>query len=187
MNIVNTLRTESTAAYGETRLEPTIPADTVRRHEDATIERALEILRQRCRERVDPDQPLVRTPRLAALLFGATLCQLEHEAFAVMFLATDGRMIALDVMFHGTLDSASVYSREVVKAALAHNARSVILAHNHPSGSIEPSDADRRITTRLVQALELVGVDVLDHVIVSGADPEAHYSFNTNKESCLRA
>ncbi len=74
-------------------------------------------------------------------------------------------------MFRGTIDSASVYPRQVVKRALAHNAAALILAHNHPSGVADPSPADRVLTKRLQEALELVDVQVLDHIIVGGEDP----------------
>ena len=89
-----------------------------------------------------------------------------HEVFACLFLDSRHRVISLDELFHGTLDGASVHPREVVKRALAHNAAAVILAHNHPSGVAEPSEADRMITQRLKQALELVDIRVLDHFII---------------------
>lgn len=95
-----------------------------------------------------------------------------HESFAVLFLDVKNRLITCEELFRGTLSSASVYPREVVKAALAHNAASVILAHNHPSGTPEPSPADHSLTQALKQALELVDVRVLDHFIVAG--PHVH-------------
>ncbi|WP_246131743.1 JAB domain-containing protein [Pistricoccus aurantiacus] len=102
------------------------------------------------------------------------LSEKEHEVFCVLFLDSQHRAISFDEMFQGTIDSASVYPREVVKRALQHNAGAVILAHNHPSGDPEPSAADRRITTRLVEALGLIECRVLDHFIV-GRQPA--YSF----------
>jgi len=96
------------------------------------------------------------------------LGQEEHEIFAVIFLDNRHRVIAFEKMFHGTIDGASVHPREVVKRALFHNASAVVLSHNHPSGVTEPSEADKRITTRLAEALRLVDVRVLDHIIVSG-------------------
>jgi DNA repair protein RadC len=89
-----------------------------------------------------------------------------HEIFACVMLDNRNRVIAFREMFRGTIDGASVYPREVVKQALADNAASVILAHNHPSGVAEPSQADIRITERLKKALALVDIRVLDHVIV---------------------
>lgn len=96
-------------------------------------------------------------------------CQLAHEereVFALMLLDNQHRLIQYLPMFFGTIDSASVYPREVVKAALNANAAAVILAHNHPSGISEPSDSDRRLTDKLVKALNLVDIRVLDHIIV---------------------
>jgi DNA repair protein RadC len=97
-----------------------------------------------------------------------------HESFAVLFLDTKNRLITSEELFRGTLNHASVYPREVVKTALQHNAAAIILAHNHPSGSCEPSDADVRLTQTLKQALALVDVRVLDHFIIANPDV---YSF----------
>lgn len=83
-----------------------------------------------------------------------------------MFLDNRHRVITFEEMFRGTIDGASVYPREVVKAALQHNAAAVIFAHNHPSGVAEPSQADQAITKRLIEALLLVDVRVLDHLVV---------------------
>ena len=91
----------------------------------------------------------------------------EHEVFAVLFLDTQHRLIEYAEMFQGTIDSAEVHPREVVKAALACNAGAAILYHNHPSGLGDPSHADQALTTTLKQALALVDVRVLDHVIVA--------------------
>ncbi|MFA9421296.1 MAG: DNA repair protein RadC [Gammaproteobacteria bacterium] len=90
----------------------------------------------------------------------------QHEVFACVMLDNRNRVIEFREMFRGTIDGASVYPREIVKQALADNAASVILAHNHPSGVAEPSQADIRITERLKKALALVDIRVLDHVIV---------------------
>lgn len=92
----------------------------------------------------------------------------SYESFAVLFLDVKNRLIACDEMFRGTLTHASVYPREVVKVALAHNAAGVILAHNHPSGTPDPSQADHMLTRALKQALALVDVRVLDHFVVAG-------------------
>lgn len=91
---------------------------------------------------------------------------LEHEVFACMFLDTQHRVIAHEVLFRGTIDGASVYSREVVKRTLQLNAAAVIFIHNHPSGAVIPSKADKYITSRLKQALDLIDVRTLDHFIV---------------------
>ena len=90
----------------------------------------------------------------------------EHEVFALLMLDSRHRVITFEEVFRGTLDSASVYPREVVKIALEHNAAPLILVHNHPSGDPEPSQADRTLTTKLQDALNLVGVRTLDHIVV---------------------
>lgn len=91
----------------------------------------------------------------------------DHEVFAVVFLDCQNRVIETEEMFRGTLTQTSVYPREVVRASMKHNAASVILAHNHPSGSTTPSRADESLTQTLKQALALVDVRVLDHLIVT--------------------
>lgn len=95
------------------------------------------------------------------------LAHLDHEAFAVLFLDAQHRLIRMETLFHGTLTQTSVYPREVVKHSIALGAAAVILAHNHPSGVAEPSRADELLTQRLVQALALVDVRVLDHIVVA--------------------
>lgn len=95
---------------------------------------------------------------------------LGHEVFVVLYLDNQNRLIKDEVLFQGTINAASVYPREVVKAALKINAASLILAHNHPSGVAEPSQADRLITKKLQHALGLIDVQVLDHLIVAGPD-----------------
>ena len=94
------------------------------------------------------------------------LATYEHEVFACLFMDNRHRVIAFEKLFRGTIDGASVYPREVVKTALSHNAAAVIFAHNHPSGNPEPSQADRQITQRLKDALSLIDVRVLDHLVV---------------------
>jgi len=89
-----------------------------------------------------------------------------HEVFACLFLDNRHRVITFEELFQGTINGASVHPREVVKKALSHNAASVILAHNHPSGVAEPSDSDRHITQQLTKALALVDIKVLDHLVV---------------------
>jgi len=96
------------------------------------------------------------------------LAGLEHEEFHVIWLDAQNRLIAFDRMFSGTLTQTAVYPREVVKAAMQHNAAACILAHNHPSGVPSPSLADERLTQDLKAALAVVDVKVLDHFIVAG-------------------
>ena len=94
-----------------------------------------------------------------------------HEVFGCLFLDSKHRMLAFEILFRGSIDSASVYPRQVVKRALAHNAAAVIFCHNHPSGITEPSQADRTLTKRLTQALDLIEVRVLDHFIIGDGQP----------------
>ena len=94
----------------------------------------------------------------------------QHEVFACLFLDNKHRMIAFEELFRGTIDSANVYPREVVKHALSHNAAAVIFAHNHPSGVAEPSQADYAITDRLKSALATVEIRVLDHIVVGDGE-----------------
>lgn len=99
------------------------------------------------------------------------LAHLPHEVFACLFLDNQHRVIAFEELFQGTLDSASVYPREVVKRALSLNAAALILTHNHPSGVAEPSQADQMLTRRLKEALALVDIRVLDHLVVGDGEP----------------
>lgn len=98
------------------------------------------------------------------------LATLEREEFTALFLDSQHRLIAHDTLFTGTINHTQVHPREVVKAALKHNAAAILVAHCHPSGLVEPSDADRRITERLKQALELVDIRLLDHLVVGGME-----------------
>ena len=96
-----------------------------------------------------------------------------HEVFGCLFLDTRHRVLAFEALFQGSIDGASVYPRQVVKRALAHNAAALILVHNHPSGVAEPSQADRLLTQRLKEALGLIEVRVLDHFVVGDGEPQS--------------
>jgi DNA repair protein RadC len=109
-----------------------------------------------------------KDPAVACIFFRDKLGHLEREVFAAVFLDTRHRLIDYVELFQGTIDGAEVHPREVVKAALRHNAAAVIVAHNHPSGDVTPSAADRVVTARVKQALALVDVRMIDHVIVGG-------------------
>lgn len=111
-------------------------------------------------------QPILNGPSSVRQFLHLKFGSLEHEVFAVLFLDAAVRLIAWEVMFHGTLTQTSVYPREVVKRCLWHNAASVILVHNHPSGNLEPSRADEHLTQTLKSSLSLVDVNVMDHIIV---------------------
>ncbi len=101
------------------------------------------------------------------------LSHLEHEIFAVLWLDNRHRVIAFEELFRGTIDGASIYTREVVKSALTHNAAACIIAHNHPSGVCDPSQADRTITKKIIDTLSLIDIRVLDHIVIG----ENAYSF----------
>ncbi len=94
---------------------------------------------------------------------------LEHEVFSCLFLDTRHRVLSFRELFVGTIDGCSVHPREVVKAGLKHNSAAVIFGHNHPSGVPEPSQADQRLTQRLREALSLIDIRVLDHIVVGGS------------------
>ncbi len=116
----------------------------------------------------------LRSPEDTAAFLASRLRAEAREVFACLFLDNRHRVIAFETLFQGTIDGATVHPREVVKCALQHNAAALILAHNHPSGVAEPSAADQLITRRLQDALGLVDIRVLDHVIVGDG---ASYSF----------
>ena len=109
-----------------------------------------------------------KDPAVACVFFRDKLGHLEREVFAGLMLDTRHRLIAYVELFQGTIDGAEVHPREVVRVALRLNAAAVLVAHNHPSGELEPSAADRAVTARLKQALALVDVRLLDHVVVGG-------------------
>ena len=113
---------------------------------------------------------VLASPEQTRLFLKARLRSYQHEVFACLFLDNRHRVICFEELFGGTIDGASVYAREVVKRALHHNAAAVIFAHNHPSGVAEPSPADRAITQRLREALGLMDVRVLDHLVIGDDD-----------------
>lgn len=109
-------------------------------------------------------------PELVKELCIYKLARYEIEIFAALMLDNQHRLIKFVELSHGTINSASVYPREIVKSVLEYNAQAVIFAHNHPSGIAEPSLADRHITERLTQALSTIDVKVLDHIVVGAID-----------------
>ena len=130
--------------------------------EDAILGQAEAILRKRLNR-----QGKIDRPDDASHFLRMRLAHLDHEEFHVVFLDTRHRIIAVEAMFRGTIDGAEVHPREVVRAELRHNAAAIIVSHNHPSGDPTPSAADRAVTARLKQALELVELRLLDHIVVS--------------------
>ena len=128
----------------------------------AVLELARRVLAEQLRER-----PALDDLRAVMDYLQLHLASRAHEVFAVLFLDSQLRLIALEELFRGTLTQTSVYPREVVLRALHHQAAGVVLAHNHPSGSVQPSRADEALTQTLKTTLALVDVRVLDHVIVA--------------------
>jgi DNA repair protein RadC len=131
----------------------------------AELQAALELARRHHLERLRQG-PSLTSPKAARDFLVAQLRDRDHEVFCCLYLDSRHRLIRFEELFRGTVDGASVHPREVVKQALARNATAIILAHNHPSGVAEPSQADEVITTRLRDALALVDIRLLDHLIV---------------------
>jgi DNA repair protein RadC len=131
----------------------------------ATLQAVLELARRHYQELMQAG-PVLLNPQATRDFLYMRLRDLPHEVFCCIFLDNRHRVLAFDELFRGTIDGASVHPREVVKRALTHNAAAVILAHNHPSGVAEPSQADQLITQRLKDALALVEIRVLDHLVV---------------------
>jgi DNA repair protein RadC len=135
----------------------------------AQLQAALELVRRHLGERLARGDVL-SCPEDTRTYLQSRLRDLAHEVFTCLFLDNRNRVIAYEEMFRGTIDGASVHPREVVRRALDLNAAAVILAHNHPSGVAEPSRADEHITRRLVDALALVDIRVLDHIVVGDGE-----------------
>ncbi len=133
----------------------------------AQLQAVLELAKRSLKEELQTGVTL-SSPNAVKQYLQLLLGTRDYESFVVLFLDVKNRMIAMEELFRGTLTHTSVYPREVVKATLRHNAASVILAHNHPSGTPDPSSADHTLTQVLKQALALVDVRVLDHFIVAG-------------------
>lgn len=144
---------------------------TLQAREDRAIYRALKILESRARTESYAITGTTTTRDYLRLALGGE----DKEVFAVVFLDSGNRVITIEKMFYGTLSQTGVYPREVVRRALLHNAASVILAHNHPGGDATPSQADRWLTYRLVEALALVDIRVLDHFIVTVTEATSFY------------
>jgi DNA repair protein RadC len=133
--------------------------------ESDILEAAEDILRRRL-ERLGS----IGNPRDSTDFLRMRLGALKHEEFHVLWLDNRHRILAVEGLFRGTIDGASVHPREVIRSALQHNAAACIFAHNHPSGVAEPSAADRAITKELSEGLQLIGVRVLDHLVVSACE-----------------
>lgn len=145
-------------------------ADGLGQAKYAQLQAVLEMGRRHLDEDLRERDSLSDPPTVRRYL-QARLRGLDHEVFAALFLDSQHRLIAYEAITHGTIDGASIYPREVVKAALRLGAAAIIFAHNHPSGVAEPSAADRVLTDRLREALQLVDVRVLDHFVVGEGRP----------------
>lgn len=135
----------------------------------AQLQATLEMGRRHLGESLERGKPLT-DPAATRKYLLARLRDMPHEVFACLYLDNRHRVIAFEELFRGTIDGATVHPREVVRAALKHNAAALIFSHNHPSGVAEPSDADRRLTRRLADALALVDIRVLDHFVVGDGE-----------------
>jgi DNA repair protein RadC len=131
----------------------------------AELQAAVEISRRQLTESLKAG-PSLASPRATCDFLSAKLRDLEHEVFCCLYLDKRHRLIEYEELFRGTIDGASVHPREIVKLALQRNSAAVIVAHNHPSGIAEPSQADELITQRVKEALGLVDIRLLDHIIV---------------------
>jgi DNA repair protein RadC len=138
--------------------------------DEEVIDYACSVLEQRLAYRLASEGVVFTSPIETRRYLTLKLAEREREVFVVLYLDNRHRLIKYDELFFGTIDGASVHPREVVKAALKHNAAAVILSHNHPSGVPEPSQADKLITRHLKDALNLVDVRVLDHIVVGGIE-----------------
>ena len=154
-----------TPLFPDNRFSDLRPDDLNPSEQDAVISLTLAILRQRHEPGRKLDQP-----DTARQYFQLKLSEYQNEQFGILFLDNRHRIVADEILFQGTVNGCSVHSRVVAQRALALNASAVMLYHNHPSGVCEPSSADKTITTRLVDALRLLDVRVLDHFIVSATE-----------------
>ena len=135
--------------------------------EDVLIEKAMRILDRRLFTR----GPKLESPPEVGRFLKLKLAGMDREVFSVIFLDIKHQVLAFEMMFHGDIDRINVHPRQVIKRAIAHNAAAVIVAHNHTSGCTTPSEADRVLTQRLREALTLMDVVLLDHLIVGAGDP----------------
>lgn len=134
--------------------------------EDDIVSNAIEIVRSR----IFKSNDIISDPAALKSYLVLRFAELGYEIFGGVFLDSRNRVIAMETLFRGTLNHTSVYPREVIKTALTYNAAAVIFYHNHPAGSSEPSPADISLTKRLGNALKLVDVQVLEHIVVAGSD-----------------
>ena len=163
--MINTVNNEQPAVYGP--IPSPVPSQSQWERDQDTIALALNIIHKRLGS---TEKLTISGPNDVKNYLVLQLTEQEREVFAVMFMDNRHRLIKYEELFYGTIDGASVYPHEVVKAALKHNAAAIVIAHNHPSGIPKPSKADIAITKRLKDACKLVDIRLLDHVIVGGIE-----------------
>ncbi len=153
--------------YGQGKLQELrdAPGEYYQLTEPVTPDELLSMAYEMANDRMKPGVSLT-SPEQTKLTLSSLLRHVEREVFGVLFVDNQHQLIEFEILFYGTINAASVYPREVVKRALLWNASAVIFCHNHPSSCSEPSQADRRITRRLIDALALIDVRVLDHFVV---------------------
>ncbi|OYV74879.1 MAG: DNA repair protein RadC [Chromatiales bacterium 21-64-14] len=138
--------------------------DAKKTREDRLIKRAMRVLEQRMNY-----GPVMQSPNVVREYLALRFSSQEREVFTCLFLDTRHRVLSCEDLFFGTIDGASVHPREIVKRALETNCAAVVIAHNHPSGNPEPSEADKALTRRLQDALGLIDIRILDHLVIGGA------------------
>ena len=135
----------------------------------AMLKAAIELGKRYLHEQIPPGMAL-NNSRLTQKFLADRMRENLNEVFACLFLDNHLRLICFEEIFHGTINEANIYPREIVRRGLAHNAAKIILAHNHPSGWAKPSAADKTVTALIKQALSLVDIEVIDHIIVGNPD-----------------
>lgn len=139
----------------------------------ARIQAAIEIGRRYLNVQIQPGQ-IMNSSLLTQRFLADRMQRYPNEVFACLFLDNHLRLICFEELFHGTINEANVYPREIVRRGLIHNAAKMIIAHNHPSGRPQPSQADREVTHAIKDALDLVDIRLVDHIIIGNPD---HFSF----------
>jgi len=139
---------------------------TLTQPEERLIRRAVSVLEKRLLQR----GPLMQSPEVTKRYLQLQLAPQKHGVFSMLFLENRNRLLASEILFQGTINAATVQPRRVLQRALEINSAAVILAHNHPAGDVQPSDADKGITRTLKELLSHVDVQVLDHIIVGSGD-----------------
>lgn len=131
----------------------------------ASLRAAIELGRRYLNEQL-PVGSVLNSSRVTQQFLAQHLRDYTNEVFACLFMDNHFRLISFEELFFGTINEANIYPREIVRRGLAHNAAKIILAHNHPSGNPTPSTADKEVTTLIKQALNLIDIDVVDHIII---------------------